>query len=201
MRMNRKAQIVVLASGAGSTFAAIADACGAGRLDAQVSALIVSRDNIGALDVAKLLNIPAKVVSLNEFLDRESWDQALTLEVAKYNPEWVVLAGFNQLLGHQFLCRFEGRVINTHPSLLPKYGGKGMYGMRVHGAVLQAGDKETGITVHLVTADYDEGPILAQTKVPVVSGDTPESLAERLKAIERDFYVATLQELVSKSKS
>lgn len=197
--MSVPAKIVVLASGAGSTFAALADASRSGRLSAEIKALVVSRPNIGAIDVAKLMNVPVESLSLNDFSSREAWDEALSEAVAKFNPQWVVLAGFNQLLGSKFLDRFKGRVINTHPSLLPKYGGKGMYGMRVHGAVLQAGEKETGITVHLVTADYDEGPILAQTKVPVLDGDTPETLAERLKSVERDFYVTTLQQLVTKS--
>lgn len=197
--MSVPAKIVVLASGAGSTFAALADASRSGRLSAEIKALVVSRPNVGAIDVAKLMNVPVESLSLNDFSSREAWDEALSEAVAKFDPQWVVLAGFNQLLGSKFLDRFKGRVINTHPSLLPKYGGKGMYGMRVHGAVLQAGEKETGITVHLVTADYDEGPILAQTKVPVLDGDTPETLAERLKSVERDFYVTTLQQLVTKS--
>src|SRR5690606_23567602 len=106
------------------------------------------------------------------------------------------LAGFMKKIGPRTLAAFEGRIVNIHPALLPKYGGKGMYGQNVHATVIAAGDSETGVTVHVVTDDYDTGPILAQEKVPVGEGDTPETLAERVLAVEHRIYVETIGRII-----
>ena len=111
------------------------------------------------------------------------------------NVELIVLAGFLKKIDPHVLRAFEGRIINTHPALLPKFGGHGMYGRRVHEAVLSAGDRVSGVTVHFVTAEYDEGPVIDQAQVPVQPDDTVESLAERVQAEERKSLVRTIHNL------
>lgn len=110
--------------------------------------------------------------------------------------DYIVLAGYMKKMGPRVLSSFAGRIINTHPALLPKFGGRGMYGRRVHEAVLASGERVTGVTVHLVTAEYDEGPVVAQVEVPVHADDTVESLAERVQERERELLVETLRTLL-----
>jgi phosphoribosylglycinamide formyltransferase-1 len=126
--------------------------------------------------------------------------EAGILSVLETNKiDLIILAGYMRLLGKTILKRYHGRVINIHPALLPKFGGQGMYGMHVHRAVLAAGELETGATVHLVTENYDEGPILAQTKVLIEPADTPESLAERVLRVEHALYIDTIKRITNGS--
>ena len=104
----------------------------------------------------------------------------------------MVLAGYMKRVGPHTLARFRGRILNTHPALLPKFGGQGMYGLHVHRAVLAAGERVTGASIHLVTEEYDAGPVIAQCHVPIAGGDTPETLARRVQERERAFLVETL---------
>jgi phosphoribosylglycinamide formyltransferase-1 len=129
--------------------------------------------------------------------DPAALDQAVADRLAAVEPDLVVLAGFMKKLGPATLARFEGRVINTHPSLLPDFGGQGMYGGRVHAAVLAAGRHETGISVHLVDGDYDTGRVLAQQRVPVRTGDNADTLAARLQSVERPFLVQVLGKIAN----
>ncbi len=122
-------------------------------------------------------------------------DQAILDVLLRYEIDWVILAGYMKKLGPKTLTRFQGRILNIHPALLPNYGGQGMYGPHVHAAVLAAGERETGVTIHLVDDKYDHGAILAQRKVPVLAGDTVDSLAQRVLAIEHEFFVETLGRL------
>ncbi len=124
-------------------------------------------------------------------------DQAITDALKKHQVDLVVLAGYMKKLGPVTLAAYQGRVINIHPALLPKYGGKGMYGIHVHEAVLAAGETETGVTVHLVDDHYDGGAILAQRRVPVNSDDTADSLAARVLEVEHEFYVETLGKILA----
>ena len=121
----------------------------------------------------------------------------MTETLLSHHVDLVILAGYMKKIGYQMLDAFRGRIINIHPSLLPKYGGTGMYGMKVHAAVIAAGETETGVTVHVVDRDYDQGPILAQRVIPVETGDTPESLAARVLDTEHAIYVDTLDKLIS----
>lgn len=192
-----QSRLVVLASGEGSVFSAIEDACRDKKIDAEIIGLICSRDGIGAVDRAAAAGVACIVVAPNSFKNRAAWDEMLTTTVRQLDPNWIALAGFTQLLGPKFLKAFEGRVVNTHPSLLPKFGGQGMYGKRVYEAVLAAGEKETGITVHQVVGEYDSGPIVAQEKVSVLPNDTVETLSERVRAVEREFYPRVLADLLT----
>jgi phosphoribosylglycinamide formyltransferase-1 len=190
-------KIAVLASGEGSNFEAIARATRSGALKAQIIGLIANRDKIGALGRARSFGIESAVIPPKLFSDRAHWDQAMAQQLREWGAEWVVLAGFLALLGPRVLAAYPGRIINSHPALLPKYGGPGMYGDRVHAAVVGAGEKETGITFHLVDEIYDHGKILVQDKIPVLQSDTVETLAARLKARENELYPQVLADLLS----
>ena len=190
-------KIVICASGQGTNFEAIVSACREGRLKAEVTGLLSNRRAIGAIGRAKLLGIPHKVLLPRDFRDRAEWDQAMTAQATEWGADWIVLAGFLALIGPKFLQRFPNRIVNSHPALLPKFGGEGMYGDRVHEAVIQAGELQTGITIHLIDGEYDRGKILAQERVEVVPGDTAAHLAQRLKAREIVFYPKVLNDLVT----
>ena len=122
-------------------------------------------------------------------------DQAIRYALVAHHTDIVILAGYMKKLGPKTLSRFAGSILNIHPALLPKFGGKGMYGLHVHKAVIDAGEPETGVTIHLVTAEYDAGPIVAQTRIPVMPDDTPEILAARVLKWEHTFFPETLQKI------
>lgn len=192
-----KAKLVVCASGDGSNFEAIVKATRDGALQAEVTGLIVNRGKIGVLDRAERLNVPRAILSPKDFPTRAEWDAAMAKRLQDWSADWVVLAGYLALIGPAVLAAFPGRIVNSHPALLPKFGGEGMYGDRVHEAVLQAGEPETGITIHTIDDVYDRGLILAQERVPVLPGDTPATLAARVKSRETAFYPKVLNDLIT----
>lgn len=197
--MNEKklTKIAILASGNGSNFEALVDAAKLGVLTADIVGLICNKPGALVLERANRLGVPNSVFEAKTYPDSAAWNRDMAVKLAQWQAEWVVLAGFTGLIGPALLEKFPSRVVNSHPSLLPKYGGKGMYGLRVHAAVIAGGEKESGISIHLLNERFDEGPIVAQTRVPVHAGDTADSLAERVKAAERTFYPRVLQELVT----
>jgi phosphoribosylglycinamide formyltransferase-1 len=144
------------------------------------------------LEKAKALGVATHTFTRKEFYETG----ALLALLKEANTDWVALAGFLWKVPVDFLSHFESRIVNLHPSLLPKYGGKGMYGTRVHEAVLAAGEKVSGITIHRVNAHYDEGEILRQVQVPVLPNDTPKSLAQRIHAAEHAHFPLVVGELV-----
>ena len=168
---------------------AIIDACRDGRLNAAPAIVISNNSDCQALMRAKQQQIPA--YTINTKTHREPDDAILQLFREK-EVDLVILAGYMKKIGSHLIGLYSGRIINIHPSLLPKYGGQGMYGSRVHEAVLAAGEKKTGVTVHLVDEEYDQGSILAQQTVPVVGDDTAETLAARVLATEHQLLVETL---------
>jgi len=190
-------RIAVLASHAGTVLQAIVDACEAGRLSARVCLIVSNNSHSGAHQRAERHELPFRHLSSQTHPDPELLDLAVCEALDSAGTELVFLAGYMKKLGRHTLTRFQGRVLNTHPSLLPRFGGQGMYGARVHQAVIAAGDRVSGVTVHRVDAEYDTGPVVAQCEVPVLSGDTPEVLAARVQAREREFVVETLQAIVS----
>lgn len=190
-------QLVVCASGSGSNFEAIVRASREGRLDADVGGLVVSRAEALAVERARRLGVPVVTLAVREFATRAEWDDAMVARLREWRADWVVLAGYLSLIGPRTLHAFSGRIVNSHPALLPKFGGAGMYGDRVHAAVIAAGERETGLTVHTIDEEYDRGHVLAQARVPVESGDDARALAERVKAREREFYPEVLQQLVT----
>ncbi len=194
-----KARIVVLASGSGSNFQAILDAIDRGEVDAEVVRLIASRPSIGAIEKATLAGIPSVVVQKSMFNSLESFEKSLLDEISDSKPDLVILAGYLVQIPLSVIRAFENRIINIHPSLLPEFGGKGYYGIKVHEAVIEAGKSESGCTVHLVTENYDEGPILAQTRVPVLKNDTAETLASRILDEEHKLLPKTIQTILKTS--
>ncbi len=190
-------KIVVCASGEGTNFEAIVKASQERRLQAEVVGLIVNRSGIGVVGRAKRLGVPYKVISPRNYAARSEWDLAMKEELLKLRADWVVLAGFLALIGPKVLEHFPQRIVNSHPALLPKFGGEGMYGDYVHAAVLAAGEVETGVTIHTIDGEYDRGKILAQKRVQVQKDDSVNTLADRVKACESAFYPKVLNDLVT----
>jgi phosphoribosylglycinamide formyltransferase-1 len=190
-------RIAVLASGSGTTLQAVIDACERGDLDGQVVLVISNNSRSGAMERARRHDIPSRHLSSRTHRDPDKLDQAIVAALRKNSPDVVLLAGYMKKLGPHVLECYSGRVINTHPSLLPKFGGHGMYGNRVHAAVIEAGDPATGISVHLVDGEYDTGRVLAQREVPVEAGDDASTLASRVQSVERPFLVEVLQRIAS----
>jgi phosphoribosylglycinamide formyltransferase-1 len=151
----------------------------------------------GALERAKREGIPGYHLSSKPHPDPAQLDAAILDALLRHEVELVVLAGYMKKLGPRTLAHYGGRILNIHPALLPKFGGQGMYGARVHQAVLAAGERESGVTIHLVDADYDTGPIVAQRRVAVQPGDTVESLASRVLEQEHGLLVETIGKIAS----
>lgn len=191
--MTTNKRIAVFVSGLGTTLDALCEAEKSGNLNATVVAVISNHCDIKAGDVARkhgllYAQIPRKGVGGDAYKSTEAWSEMLYhwANGLGQNPDLIVLAGFSQKL---FVPpEWQGRILNIHPSLLPAYGGKGMYGLNVHEAVLKAGERYSGCSVHVVDNVYDNGPILGQIRVPVLEGDTPETLQNRVKSAETILY-------------
>ncbi|GAB3194033.1 phosphoribosylglycinamide formyltransferase [Geodermatophilus arenarius] len=186
-----RARVVVLISGTGSLCAALLEAADDPGYPAQVVAVGADRDAAG-LAHARRRGLPTFTVALRDFPDRAAWDRALTEAIAAHEPDLVVSAGFMKIVGPAVLARYEGRLVNTHPALLPAFPGA--HAVR---DALAAGVDVTGSTVHLVDAGVDTGPVLARREVPVLPGDDEDRLHERIKAVERTLLVETVARLVT----
>ncbi|MBO0608574.1 phosphoribosylglycinamide formyltransferase [Myceligenerans salitolerans] len=180
-------RLVVLASGGGSNLAALLAAHDDPAYGARVVGVVTDRPGAGALDLAHAAGVPSAVVAMKDFDDRAAWNEGVAQAVRVFRPDWVVLAGFMRVLAPQFVRRFEGRILNTHPALLPSFPGA--HGVR---DALAHGVRITGCTVHLVDDGVDTGPILAQAAVPVHDGDDEPTLHERIKSAERALLVETV---------
>ena len=195
-------RIGVLASHEGSVLQAILDACDApnpdARLCARVSVVVSNNSESGAIRRARDAGIRSVHLSSATHDDAASLDRAITHCLDDAAVDLVVLAGYMKRLGPVTLARFKGRLINTHPSLLPKFGGSGYFGRRVHEAVIAAGERESGATVHWVTGDYDSGPVIAQVRVPIAENETAQTLETRVKAVERTLLIDTLRTLAKR---
>lgn len=178
-------RIAVCISGRGSNLAALLEALGPDA-PARVALVLSNRAEAGGLEHAQAHGIPTAVLA--DPADADAWLSALDAAQA----DLIVLAGYLKLVPARVVQRYSGRIINIHPALLPDFGGPGMYGRRVHEAVIASGASNTGATVHLVDEEYDRGQILAQQTVPVKSGDTPESLAQRVLAVEHQLLPAVV---------
>lgn len=191
-------KLLILASGAGTLFESIAQACQNNILKAKVIGLISNNSTALVLNKARDKQIPIKILNPAKFSDFNKWDHALCDYLQIKNPDLILLAGFIKKIGSRVLSNFKNRIINIHPSLLPLYGGAGMYGLNVHKKVLNSKDKTTGITIHLVSAEYDKGKILDQIKIAVSPQDTALSLQQKVKAKEQQFYISVLQKIITK---
>jgi phosphoribosylglycinamide formyltransferase-1 len=181
--------IAVFASGKGSNLRAILDAIENGSLRTVRVVLVLSNNpEAGALAIARGHHIAAVCFRRDRFESDEAFDAALIEELDCHRVNFIALAGYLKRLGPEVVRRFRHRIINIHPALLPAFGGKGMYGMRVQEAVLASGAKISGATVHIVDEDYDHGPIVLQESVKIVDGETPQSLAQKIQTIEHKLY-------------
>lgn len=188
-----KRRIAIFASGNGSNFQRIVEYF-AGNADIDVAVLYSNRT--GAFAIGRAANLGISTV----VFDRERFYHTSDIlnDLQKRSIDWIVLAGFLWLVPDDILRAYDGRILNIHPALLPKYGGKGMYGMRVHEAVVAAGDTESGITIHLVNEHYDEGQVVFQARCPVLPNDTAEDVAQKIHALEYAHFPRVIAELLSK---
>jgi phosphoribosylglycinamide formyltransferase 1 len=184
-------RIVILISGRGSNMEAIVRACATEGWEARVAAVVSNRADAAGLEFARQHGIATAVVDHTEFGDRVAFDARLASVIDAYRPDVVALAGFMRILSDTFVARYEGRLVNVHPSLLPAFTG-----LHTHRRALEAGCKLAGATVHFVTAALDHGPIIAQAVVPVHAGDTPELLAARVLEREHVLYPRAVRWLV-----
>lgn len=178
----RPLRLVVLLSGGGRTLLSLLQAVRAGRLHAEVSLVISSRHDAAGVEHARKAGLPVEVLRPRDFPEPAAFAAAQAARILRERPDLVIMAGYLVLWPPP--PELLGRVLNIHPALLPRHGGQGLYGERVHAAVLAAGDRESGCSVHVVDEQYDHGPVIAQRRVPVLPDDTPATLAARVFAAE-----------------
>ena len=181
-------RITVLISGKGSNLLALIKAAEQGRIAAEIVHVISNNANAGGLEYARRAGIPCSVLEHGRYGSRHEFDRALTLLMAVRQPDLVVLAGFMRILGAAVLEGFAGRIINLHPSLLPRHPGRNTYQRAI-----EAGDTQHGASMHFVTAELDGGPVISQVRIPIEAGDSPDSLASRLAPKEHELIVATVE--------
>ncbi|MFI5397113.1 MAG: phosphoribosylglycinamide formyltransferase [Candidatus Binatia bacterium] len=179
-------RLAVLISGGGTTLQNLIDRVADGRLSAKIAVVISSRVDAGGLERARHAGVPVAVVPRKEFSDLDGFNDALHAELERHAFDLIILAGF--LSPFQLRGRYAGHVLNVHPALIPAFCGKGFYGDKVHRAVLEAGVKVSGCTIHFADDHYDTGPIILQGTVPVLDDDTPETLAARVHQLENELY-------------
>ena len=182
-----KISIVILASGRGSNFAALLAAQQRGDLPIRIRALLSDKSAAPALDIARAAGIGAIALSPRNFSDRAAFDRALFARAAEFRPDLIVLAGYMRVIDAAVVNEWHGRMINIHPSLLPKYPG-----LHTHARAIEAGDGVHGASVHFVTAQLDGGPVIAQAQMPILGGDTPDTLAARLLPLEHRLLAASV---------
>jgi phosphoribosylglycinamide formyltransferase-1 len=186
-----------LASHNGSNMRAIVAACRNGSLAAEPSVVVSNNSDSAALAWARENGVPAVHLSATTTGSAEALDAAVAATLHGHGANLIVLAGYMRKLGPLTLAAFRNRILNVHPALLPRFGGHGMYGRFVHDAVLKSGESITGATIHVVDGEYDHGPIVAQAEVPILAGDTSDTLAARVQAKERELYPETLRKIAS----
>jgi len=186
-------RLAFLVSGNGTLFETIATRCRQGTLDADPVLVISSNPKAGALEKARRLDVPSVVFRQEDYPDGPAFAGALLAKLQECGANLVCLAGYLKLVPASVVQAFRGRMLNIHPALLPAFGGRGMYGRKVHEAVLASGAAVSGATVHLVDEQYDHGPIVLQRQVPVLPDDTAETLEARVHAIEHDLYVDAIR--------
>lgn len=192
MRPREPARLAVLISGRGSNLQAFIDACSTGDLAAEICVVISNRPDAQGLERATAAGIASRCIDHRSYASREDFDRALAAEVGNWQPDLVILAGFMRILTPAFILPFAGRLLNVHPSLLPKYPG-----LNTHQRALDAGDAEAGVTVHFVTLELDGGPPIIQARVPILAGDTAQTLAARVIEREHIIYPLAAQWFIS----
>jgi len=189
-------RLVVLISGTGTLLQSLIDACADPAYGAQIVAVGADRDGIAGLGRARAAQLPTFVCRVADYDDRGDWNEALADEVAAFEPDWIISAGFMKIVGPRFLARYGGRMLNTHPALLPSFPGA--HAVR---DALAHGVKVTGCTLFTVDEGVDTGPIIAQRAVDVFERDTEDTLHERIKVVERAMLIDAIQELVARQRT
>ena len=189
----------MLASHCGTNVQSVVQACGESCLAAEPALIISNNRDSAVLEFGRLRSIPSIWIGGAAYEDQALRDQAICTQLLSHGVNVVLLLGYMRKLGPATLGCFRNRVLNIHPALLPNHGGKGKYGIHVHESVLASGDTETGVSIHLVDAEYDQGPVIAQCRVSVLNGDTPATLQARVLAREHEFLVETLNMIVAGS--
>lgn len=187
--------IVVFASGSGTNFQSIIDATENDQINGRIRGLVTNETGIGAIERAQNHSIDHRFLTPSQFSDQSAYEEELLNQLEDWETDLIVLAGYMIKIPVSVIHKYEDRILNIHPALLPKYGGKGFYGMNVHRAVIENEESESGCTVHLVTEEYDEGPILAQRKVEVKDSDDASSLAERVLKEEHKLFPEVIAKL------
>ena len=188
-------RLAVLASHGGSTLQALIDASADGAIDTEVALVISNNSQAGAMARAQTAGIPTQHISAKTHGDEAGADRAIVDALQHAAVDWVLLLGYMKKMGPNILHEYQGKIINTHPALLPNFGGKGFYGRKVHEAVLASGVRESGATLHLVGSEYDSGPILAQVRVPILPEDDVDAIEQRVKQAEKGLLVDTLRRI------
>jgi len=186
-------RIAIFASGSGSNAEAIIRASREGRLSFEVGLVVSNNVNAGVLQRAEALEVNNSVIDPRSFESEELYITSLFSALDENGIDFIALAGYLKLVQPELIDKYRNKITNIHPALLPSFGGKGFYGMKVHEAVLEAGCKVSGVTIHLVNEKYDRGAIIAQRTLPVLDDDSPESLASRVLKIEHEIYPEALQ--------
>jgi len=189
-----KLKAAVLISGTGSNLKALIDAVESGQLELDIVRVVSNRAGAGGLKFARTANIPVSVISHEAYSDRQAHDKAVVQVLEGDRTELVILAGYMRILGENFTDSFNGRMINLHPSLLPLYKG-----LNTYARALNAGDHETGASIHIVTSGLDDGPVISQVKIPIKHGDDAESLRSRLAPLEHKLLVATVDQFCQRT--
>jgi phosphoribosylglycinamide formyltransferase-1 len=191
--MSAALKLGFLVSHGGTSMRAIVEAIAEGKLDARAQIVICNNEDAPALDYARQHQIPLRHISTKTAGSEQAADVAICQALQNADADWVVMSGYLRKLGPTTLAKYRDRILNIHPALLPKFGGQGMFGRKIHEAVLAAGETMTGITIHFVDEEYDRGAIVAQHEVPVLPNDTVDALQQRVTAAEPIFFVEVLQ--------
>jgi formyltetrahydrofolate-dependent phosphoribosylglycinamide formyltransferase len=196
----KKLNLAVLISGSGSNLQALIDACAKPDFPAQINVVVSNRPDAFGLQRAEKAGIPTEIVDHKKYKERGDFEKVLQNVLGKYSVDLLCLAGFMRILTPPFVAKWNNKIINTHPALLPKHGGEGMYGEHVHKSVLAAGDAESGVSIHYVIPEVDRGEIILQRRVKVEPGDTHETLAKRVLAEEHLAYVEAVRMIAQKTQ-
>ncbi|KPK95020.1 hypothetical protein AMJ80_05225 [bacterium SM23_31] len=190
---NPPLRLAVFASGTGSNFRAIVDSIEDGKLNAVVVGLISNNPDAGAIVFAESKQIPCEIVNKKRYPDESEHDAKILNILEQWKTNFIILAGYMKMINPLIVEKYKNRILNIHPALLPSFGGKGMYGLHVHEAVIEYGVKFSGVTVHIVNNEYDAGPVVLQRVVPVLDDDTPQSLQQRILKEEHIIYTEAIQ--------
>ncbi|MCK5833432.1 phosphoribosylglycinamide formyltransferase [bacterium] len=191
-----KMRLAVFVSGSGSNLQAIIDSVRDGDLDIDIGLVLSNNANAFGIQRAKDAGIPTLLINSKDFASRDEFVEAFLSSLAEYGINFIALAGYLRKIPSELIERYKGRIVNIHPGPLPEFGGKGMFGIHVHEAVLNSSRKTTEVTVHFVTEGYDEGAIIAKCEVPIYKDDTPEILQQRALKVEHELYPQALKKFI-----